>query len=76
MAFEWTGDVGVILYEFPSDKRPDTSADSISLGFITPSFDAVLLRIDSYPDNNKGKDFMQVEIVSIKINLEASNANI
>ena len=49
-------------YTYPSDKRPDTSEDVLSLGFISPSFDAVLVRVDSDPKMNN--DYLQIEIVS------------
>lgn len=62
VAYQWGPGGGLITYEYPSDKRPDTSADVLSLGFITPSFDAVLVRIDSQPERNH--DFLQLEIVS------------
>ena len=53
---------GSITFKYPSDKRPDTSRDVLSLGFITPSFDAVLMRIDSHPGATN--DYLQLEIVS------------
>ena len=51
VAFEWPSlkQPGVVRYEYPPDKRPDTSADMLSLGFITPSIDAVLARVDGHP---------------------------
>ena len=49
-------------YTYPTDKRPDTSEDILSLGFISPSFDAVLVRVDSDPKINN--DYLQLEIVS------------
>ena len=53
----------MIKYSYPTDKRPDTSEDVLSLGFISPSFDAVLIRVDSDPKINN--DFLQLEIVSL-----------
>lgn len=53
----------MIKYSYPSDKRPDTSEDVLSLGFISPSFDAVLVRVDSDPKINN--DYLQLEIVSV-----------
>ena len=52
----------MIKYSYPTDKRPDTSEDVLSLGFISPSFDAVLVRVDSDPKINN--DYLQLEIVS------------
>ncbi|QQP41500.1 Neurexin3like, partial [Caligus rogercresseyi] len=47
--------------------RPDTNEDTLSLGIITPSFDAVLARIDSFRDSSKPGDYMQLEINGGKI---------
>ena len=58
----------MIKYSYPTDKRPDTSEDVLSLGFISPSFDAVLIRVDSDPKINN--DFLQLEIVSFFFFLE------
>ena len=63
VAYEWGANGGMIKYSYPTDKRPDTSEDVLSLGFISPSFDAVLIRVDSDPKINN--DFLQLEIVSI-----------
>ena len=51
MSFEWPSRQkgGVVRYTYPEDKRPDTSGDMLSLGFITPSFDAVLARVEGHP---------------------------
>ena len=62
VAYEWGVSGGVMKYTYPSDKRPDTSEDVLSLGFISPSFDAVLVRVDSDPKMNN--DYLQLEIVS------------
>jgi hypothetical protein len=52
----------VIRYVYPADKRPDTNSELLSLGFITPSFDAILARIDSHQGSDH--DYIQLEIVS------------
>lgn len=62
VSYEWGIKGGTITFKYPSDKRPDTSRDVLSLGFITPSFDAVLMRIDSHPGATN--DYLQLEIVS------------
>ena len=65
----------MVEYKFPSDKRPDTNSDVLSMGFITPSFDAVLARVDSHPGEHK--DFLQMEIVSqINISIDRENVSI
>ena len=62
VAYEWgSGNGGVIRFTYPTNKRPDTNSDFLSLGFITPSIDAVLARIDSHHDSDH--DFIQLEIV-------------
>ena len=64
VAYEWgSGKGGVVKFTYPADKRPDTNSDLLSLGFITPSIDAVLARIDSHHDSDH--DFIQLEIVRI-----------
>ena len=62
VTYEWGANGGSMKYTYPSDKRPDTSEDVLSLGFISPSFDAVLVRVDSDPKMNN--DYLQLEIVS------------
>ena len=61
MAYEYLGNGGSVMYTYPADRRPDTNMDLLSLGFITPSFDAVLARVDSHPDQSQ--DYLQLEIV-------------
>ena len=51
------------MYYYPEEKRPDTKDDLLSLGFITPSIDAVLVRIDSQ-GGDMHNDYLQLEIVS------------
>ena len=58
-AYEWKGKTGLIKYRIHS-SNPDTETDSLALGLITPSSQAVLLRIDSSSSN----DYLEVEIVS------------
>ena len=61
--YEWHNAGGTITYYYPEEKRPDTKDDLLSLGFITPSFDAVLVRIDSQ-GGDMHNDYLQLEIVS------------
>ncbi len=64
VAYEWRDPGGgVVRYTHAPDKRPDTNQDLLSVGIITPSFDAVILRIDSHRTANNN-DFLQLEIVS------------
>ncbi len=63
VSYEWGLKGGTISYRFHSDKRPDTNKDTLSIGFITPSFDAVLMRIDSHPGTTN--DYLQLEIVNL-----------
>ena len=61
--YEWHNAGGTITYYYPEEKRPDTKDDLLSLGFITPSFDAVLVRVDSQ-GGDMHIDYLQLEIVS------------
>ena len=67
--YEWYGELGTggtVTYYYPEEKRPDTKDDLLSLGFITPSLDAVLVRIDSQ-GGDMHNDYLQLEIVSIHL---------
>ena len=69
VVYEWYGSVplgGTVTYYYPEEKRPDTKDDLLSLGFITPSLDAVLVRIDSQ-GGDMHNDYLQLEIVSIPL---------
>ena len=68
MAYEWGPGGGTVTYRYPSDRRPDTNSDLLSMGFITPSFDAILARIDSQPGQHH--DFLQLEIVSVRFDVK------
>ena len=56
----------LVTYEYPSDKLPDTKDDILTFGFITPSLDAVLFRVDSRGGESHN-DYLQIEIVSANI---------
>jgi len=61
VAYEWgPSKPGLIRYTYDPKKRPDTQVDAMSLGFITPLENAVLLRVDSGTTN----DYLEMEIVS------------
>jgi len=47
VSYEFSGHGGVITYNYPKDKQPDTKADKLSLAFITGKSDAVIIRVDS-----------------------------
>ena len=51
----------LILYHFYEISQPNTKFDILSMGFITPLDDAVLIRIDSQSTN----DYFELEIVNI-----------
>ena len=59
VAYEWGPKPGLIRYYYDIKKRPDTQVDALSLGFITPLQNAVLLRVDSATTN----DYLELEIV-------------
>ena len=68
VVYEWYGSGGTVTYYYPEEKRPDTKDDLLSLGFITPSFDAVLVRIDSQ-GGDMHNDYLQLEIVSFLLSV-------
>ncbi|TRY78868.1 hypothetical protein TCAL_10650 [Tigriopus californicus] len=59
VAYEWGSKQGLIRYYYHMDHRPDTRADVLSLGFITPLRDCVVIRVDSDAAN----DYIELEIV-------------
>lgn len=60
IAYEFGANKGLVQYQFPPGRQPDTEDDSIALGFITMKSDAVLLRIES----SNTPDYLEMEIVS------------
>jgi hypothetical protein len=65
VAYEWGPKPGLIRYYYDIKKRPDTQVDALSVGFITPLQNSVLLRIDSATTN----DYLELEIVIFNRNL-------
>jgi len=61
VTYEWGRFGGTVNFQYPSDKLPDTKDDVLTLGFITPSLDAVLVRVDSR-GGDVHNDYLQVEI--------------
>lgn len=59
VAYEWLTKPGLIRYYYQMKREPDTSTDVLTLGFITPLANCVIIRVDSL-----GDDYMQVEVVS------------
>jgi hypothetical protein len=60
VAYHYGPKPGLIRYYFYEGTRPNTRADILSFGFITPLENAVLLRIDSQTSN----DYLELEIVN------------
>lgn len=60
MAYEFGPGRGLIAYTFPADRRPEMKRDTVALGFITGTNDAILMRIESASSN----DYLDIEIVS------------
>ena len=58
LSYEWLTKPGLIRYYYQMKREPDTSTDVMTLGFITPMANCVLIRVDSL-----GDDYMQVEVV-------------
>ena len=60
MAFEFGPKHGVLIYNFPEDRRPDSKSDILAFGFITVQENAQLIRITSASSN----DFLELTLVS------------
>ncbi|XP_050084975.1 neurexin-1 isoform X2 [Anopheles aquasalis] len=59
ISYEFSNSKGLIQYNFPPGRQPDTEEDNIALGFVTTKSDAVLLRIES----STTQDYIEMEIV-------------
>ncbi|XP_022254288.1 neurexin-1-like, partial [Limulus polyphemus] len=59
IAYDFGSGSGIITFTFTLDRRPDTETDLLTLGFITVSDNAVLVRVDSGTSN----DYLQLEIM-------------
>ena len=66
VVYEWYGNGGTITYYYPAEKTPETKDDFLVLGFITPSLDAILVRISSQ-GRDMHNDYLQLEIIGGKI---------
>lgn len=64
MAFEWRG--GLIRYYYDHNRSPDTKADVLSFGIITPETNAVILLVNSKDTN----DYLQVHNPSYKLHVQ------
>ena len=61
-AYEFGTGTGLVTFQYPEGRWPDTHRDLLALGFMThQQDDATILRLDSANSN----DFMELEIVSI-----------
>ena len=60
MAYEFGGADGVLIYNFPTDRRPDSKNDILTFGFITVQENAVLVRVSSASST----DYLQLELVT------------
>jgi len=65
VSYEFSGRGGVITYNYPEDRQPDTKADSLTLAFISGMSDAILVRIDSA----KSSDFLMLKLSKGMISL-------
>ena len=52
---------GLITYSLSESERTDTRHDSLALGFVTSSMDAVILRVVSGNSN----DYLEVQLVGL-----------
>ena len=60
VAFEFGAADGVLIYNFPPDRRPDSKNDVLTFGFITVQKNAVLVRAVSASST----DYLQLELVT------------
>nr|CAH0109280.1 unnamed protein product [Daphnia galeata] len=58
VAFEFGPKHGVLIYNFPEDRRPDSKSDILAFGFITVQENAQLIRITSASSN----DFLELTL--------------
>jgi len=69
VSYEFSGRGGVITYNYPEDRQPDTKGDKLTLAFISGMSDAILVRIDS----SQSSDYLMLKltkgIISIAYNL-------
>jgi len=62
VAFEFGSADGVLIYNFPPDRRPDSKNDVLTFGFITVQENAVLVRAVSASST----DYLQLELVTFR----------
>ncbi|XP_069165959.1 neurexin 1 isoform X1 [Procambarus clarkii] len=58
-SYEFGRGTGLLTFEYPDGRWPDSRRDLLALGFMTQQDDAVVLRLDSANSN----DYMELEIV-------------
>ena len=56
---------GLIRYDYKEGSLPDTRADVLSFGVVTPTSDAVLFRVDSRTSN----DYIEAELLSGRVHV-------
>jgi hypothetical protein len=69
VAFEFGPKHGVLIYNFPEDRRPDSKSDILAFGFITVQENAQLIRITSASSN----DFLELTLVNDFLPLHHGN---
>jgi len=76
VSYEFSGRGGVITYNYPEDKQPDTKGDSLTLAFISGMSDAILVRIDS----SQSSDYLMLKLtkgfITIAYNLGTEDISI
>lgn len=65
-AYEFGPDPGLIIFTYPTDRRPDSKNDLLALGFSTThASNATLVRIDSGTSN----DYMELSLIDGRVQL-------
>ncbi|XP_076366546.1 neurexin 1-like [Tachypleus tridentatus] len=59
IAYEFGSGSGIITFNHPPDRRPDTKTDLLALGFVTVSDNSILVRVYS----GSSDDYLQLEIL-------------
>lgn len=65
-AYEFGRGTGIMTFQYPDGRWPDSRRDLLALGFMTKQDDAVVLRLESANSN----DYMELEIVSLSFYLK------
>lgn len=60
-AYQFGHGAGLVTFQYPEGRQPDSRRDLLALGLMTHQEDAVVLRLDSANSN----DYLELEIVRL-----------